>query len=414
MKKKTSCLLSLVLSMVLVFMTTAASFGAVDYHNPNNLYNLLVKANKIKDMVSNVAVRYEDSVGKIMDATEIIRYSASKKAYLRELTSDGKKTSSYTVISGNKATIYNYDSSKGVYVKSSTPATQAVLYMISTNNATLKRLANSYPIIVQKGNTVSAYFTLDSNFPKDLVDDITGGKASIKYITIDLTIQNGIITHSVIDSQFNVKKQYLSSNSPVSFDYSVTSNFKYSKQYLTGIKLVGSSSTKQSSKPAATKKAVSSTNSTKKKQQPAKKSTSTTNTTSQVTSSAKASPVSWFIFNSSTQTIQNNYQASFIGYENIVIPASINGVPVKHIAQSGFSYNKLVTVVIPNGVTSIGDSAFSDCDQLTTITIPSSVISIERYSFLSCNKLKTVITQKGSYADKHRNLFTSNPKFIYK
>ena len=46
-----------------------------------------------------------------------------------------------------------------------------------------------------------------------------------------------------------------------------------------------------------------------------------------------------------------------------------NGVLKKYIGRGG-------NVVIPDGVTSIGDYAFNRCTNLTSITIPDSVTSI--------------------------------------
>ena len=48
------------------------------------------------------------------------------------------------------------------------------------------------------------------------------------------------------------------------------------------------------------------------------------------------------------------------------------------------------TYAIPNGVTSIGDYAFYDCDGLATITIPNSVTSIGSSVFAHCDGLKQV------------------------
>lgn len=46
--------------------------------------------------------------------------------------------------------------------------------------------------------------------------------------------------------------------------------------------------------------------------------------------------------------------------------------------------------VIPNTVTSIGGSAFYDCENLTNIIIPTSVTTIERAAFYRCRKLREV------------------------
>ena len=48
-------------------------------------------------------------------------------------------------------------------------------------------------------------------------------------------------------------------------------------------------------------------------------------------------------------------------------------------------------VIINNGVTSIGNFAFSDCTSLTNITIPNSVTSIGDYAFYGCKSLTRLI-----------------------
>ena len=56
---------------------------------------------------------------------------------------------------------------------------------------------------------------------------------------------------------------------------------------------------------------------------------------------------------------------------------------------SGY-YNQVHNVIIGEGVTSIGDYAFSDCSNLTTITIPSSVTTIGHHTFWRCESLTSV------------------------
>ena len=60
-----------------------------------------------------------------------------------------------------------------------------------------------------------------------------------------------------------------------------------------------------------------------------------------------------------------------------------NGVLTKYVGSGG-------DVTIPDGVTSIGGSAFLGCSSLTSITIPDSVTSIESYAFSSCSNLTSI------------------------
>lgn len=52
--------------------------------------------------------------------------------------------------------------------------------------------------------------------------------------------------------------------------------------------------------------------------------------------------------------------------------------------------------IIPNGVTSIGDFAFSGCEGLTAVTIPSSVTSIGYLVFSGCPHLESIVVADGN------------------
>ena len=59
--------------------------------------------------------------------------------------------------------------------------------------------------------------------------------------------------------------------------------------------------------------------------------------------------------------------------------------------------------IIPNGVTSIGDYAFSDCKSLTSVQLPDGVLSIGNYAFGWCESLPNItipdsVTSIGSCA----------------
>ena len=76
--------------------------------------------------------------------------------------------------------------------------------------------------------------------------------------------------------------------------------------------------------------------------------------------------------------------------KNIVIPSELGGKPVTAIGEEAFFQNKTITSVkIPEGVTSIGNSAFAQTN-LTEVEIPKSVKNIERYAFNCCYNLEEV------------------------
>ena len=63
----------------------------------------------------------------------------------------------------------------------------------------------------------------------------------------------------------------------------------------------------------------------------------------------------------------------------------------------------MTSAVIPNGVTSIGDAAFSGCARLANVSIPISVTNIGDYAFSACARLPRVtigngVTNIGNYA----------------
>jgi BspA type Leucine rich repeat region (6 copies) len=93
--------------------------------------------------------------------------------------------------------------------------------------------------------------------------------------------------------------------------------------------------------------------------------------------------------------------ATITGYNgaggSVTIPAAIAGYPVTAIGGNAFGSvtSTLTSVVIPSGVTTIGDSAFSGCTALTSVTIPSTVTTIGSEAFFGCSVLSSVSLPSG-------------------
>ena len=93
-------------------------------------------------------------------------------------------------------------------------------------------------------------------------------------------------------------------------------------------------------------------------------------------------------------------------YYHYYIPTSLKKVKITGgaINSDAFSMcSSLTSIVISDGVTSIGDYAFRSCSSLTSVVIPDSVTNIGDFAFYNCSSLTSVVipdsvTSIGSYA----------------
>lgn len=79
----------------------------------------------------------------------------------------------------------------------------------------------------------------------------------------------------------------------------------------------------------------------------------------------------------------------------LVIPSGINGIRIRSIIDYAFQNCKaLRTVMIPEGVTMLGQRSFQGCSELTSIDIPSTVTSIANDAFMGCARLRDINIHK--------------------
>ncbi|MBR5136570.1 MAG: leucine-rich repeat domain-containing protein [Clostridia bacterium] len=92
-----------------------------------------------------------------------------------------------------------------------------------------------------------------------------------------------------------------------------------------------------------------------------------------------------YISNSMESIVSSAFEGS--GIKSIVIPGSLKVIP----SETFSNCSKLETVVILDGVVSIGERAFSFCENLVSIELPNSLERIEDAAFMGCSSLKTLI-----------------------
>ena len=78
------------------------------------------------------------------------------------------------------------------------------------------------------------------------------------------------------------------------------------------------------------------------------------------------------------------------------IPASMNGIAIKSTSDKCFEWSpNLRSIILPEGLISIGSDSFAGCSGLETIVIPSSVTSIGERAFKSCENLEAISIPNG-------------------
>ena len=105
----------------------------------------------------------------------------------------------------------------------------------------------------------------------------------------------------------------------------------------------------------------------------------------------------WYLTDNGVLTISGKGKMNDYSFDNrspwykYDIKRIIIGDGVTTIGEFAFTNcSTLTSVTIPNSVTEIGEFAFNNCSALTSVTIPNSVTTIGDYAFSGCSSLTSV------------------------
>lgn len=87
----------------------------------------------------------------------------------------------------------------------------------------------------------------------------------------------------------------------------------------------------------------------------------------------------------------------------VVLPNGITRIKDWAFHQSG-----ITSITIPEGITSLGNSTFANCNKLQTITLPESLVSMDEYAVYGCKNLSKVVCSA-----KTPPSYTGEPFYYY-
>ena len=109
--------------------------------------------------------------------------------------------------------------------------------------------------------------------------------------------------------------------------------------------------------------------------------------------------------------------AEVIGYNGtaskVKIAAEYNGLPVTNIYDFAFSGADISSVSVPEGVISIGRSAFAGCNDMESIIIPSTIKSIGEYAFMGDGSINIYITNLENWCNASYGTYFVDSYYLY-
>lgn len=106
---------------------------------------------------------------------------------------------------------------------------------------------------------------------------------------------------------------------------------------------------------------------------------SSTSSTTKASSKGKKGPFAFELLGDGTYSVNGTLPRVIFG--TLEIPSKYRGIPVTQIAGRAFEEGGFTSVIIPEGIVSIEESAFSECEKLTDVKLPGTLKRIGESAF---------------------------------
>ncbi len=117
-----------------------------------------------------------------------------------------------------------------------------------------------------------------------------------------------------------------------------------------------------------------------------------------------SSKLTYTLLSDNTYSVSNGGEDSRV----LFVPGSYKGKTVSEIATSGFASQNYKMIVLQEGISKIGSSAFANNESIEMLTIPNSVASIESGAFQNCTSLSTLtFATSGQLTDIKNSAFAN-------
>lgn len=97
------------------------------------------------------------------------------------------------------------------------------------------------------------------------------------------------------------------------------------------------------------------------------------------------------LLNDGGYSIGANSELKNSSLNGVKLPAAYNEQPVVSVAMDGFDGCQFTKLIVPEGIISLCEASFGNCDKLESVSLPDSLTEVSAGAFKNCSSLKNVV-----------------------